>query len=389
MPLPIGYSTRNLVVRRSSAMLTALGIALTVSALLGIGALRSGFQQLYTSAGRGDLAIYLRAGSSSEGESGISRDTADLLVKERPEILANDKGQPLAAAESYLALFMNKVGGGRTNVPLRGIQPRSLELQGESLQLVEGRWLQFGSDELVVGRPLTERIENCRVGDTLVLNTTPFRVVGVIEQDSALGSEIWGDADRMMEALQRPVFQRVIARVKPGTDFVQVQAQLKDDARTAAVAVFAEPDYLARQTTALSGVLQGLAVFLTVIMGGAAVLGAINTMLAAVTARTHEIGILLAVGFSRSAIFSAFVIESAVLGLVGGLLGVLFVLPFQGFETGAMNWNTFTDVSFAFRVTPGLCLNAAAIAVLLGTLGGAIPAALAARKDPVTALRHQ
>ncbi|MGE3163862.1 MAG: ABC transporter permease [Planctomycetota bacterium] len=389
MPLPLGYSVRNVAVRRSSAILTALGIALTVAAFSGVGALRAGFRQLYSNSGRDQLAIYIREGSTSEGESGIPRDTAALLVKERPEAELNDKAQPLAAAECYLALFMTKVGGGRTNVPLRGIQPMSLELQGDGVRLLEGRWLQFGSDEVVVGRPLTERIENCRLGDTLILNTTPFRVVGVIEQDSAMGSEIWGDVERMMEALQRPVFQRVVARVKPGTDFARVNQQLEDDPRTASITAYSESDYLAKQTTALSSVLGGLAAFLTVIMGGAATLGAINTTLATVAARTHEIGILLALGFSRLSIFLAFVLESTVLGLLGGIAGIVLVLPFQGYQTGAMNWNTFTDVSFTFQVTPSLCFVATTLAVILGTLGGAVPALFAALKKPVEALRHQ
>ena len=387
MKLPIQYSIRNVAVRKGSTALTALGIALTVAVFSGIFALREGLKAIYRPMGSDQLAVYLRQGSTSEGESGIPRGTMEILVKERPELVRDGSGNPIAAAEMYLAVFRPKVDGGRTNVPIRGVAPQSIALHGERLRMVEGRQIRFGTDEVMVGLPLSTRIENCRLGDELELNVRKFKVVGIYELEGAQGGEIWGDVNRMMDALQRPVFQRVIAQVPEGTDFEQVQKELDADPRLS-ITVTSERDYLSRQTGGLGALFSGLGAIVTFIMGIAAIFGAMNTMLAAVGSRTQEIGILLAIGYPRMSIFTAFMIESATIGLIGGVLGVLLVLPINGIQTGAMNYNTFTDVTFAFRVTPEWQLYAVIVAVALGVIGGFIPAAIAAFRRPVDALRR-
>jgi ABC-type lipoprotein release transport system permease subunit len=306
MALPLRYSVRNVLVRRASAIFTALGIAMTVAVFAGVLALRTGFEQLYKDRGREDLVVYLRPGAKSEGESGLTREQVEILVKERPEI-ARDAAtrRPLAAAESFLAVYMELAGGGRTNVPLRGIQPMSIPLRGGAVDVKDGRWFEWGTNEVVVGRPLTERMLHCRVGDTVVLNLTPFLVVGVLESESVEGGEIWGDVERMLDALQRPAFSRVIAEVLPGTDIPALSKELEHDPRVPSQA-WSEREYLARQTNITGKMLTFLADMLSVIMGLAAVLGAMNTMLASVASRTHEIGVLLALGYRRGAIFLAF-----------------------------------------------------------------------------------
>jgi len=387
MALPLRYSIRNLMVRRAAALFTAMGVAMTVAVFAGILALREGFRQVYTPRGSSDLGIYLRLGSNSEGESGITREHTQILIKERPEIARDEHGMPIAAAETYLAVYMEKREGGVTNVPLRGIQPMSLELGKGHVRLIEGRWLHFGSNEVVVGKILHERMKHCSVGDTIQLNLTPFHVVGVFEDEGVQGGEIWGDADQMIQALDRPFFQRVIARMNPGTDFEALKNELEHDARTP-VQVESEREYLASQTTIFGGVLGLLAGFLSVVMGVAAILGAMNTMLAAVAARTHEIGVLLAIGFRRRSIFFSFLLESALIGAVGGGIGLLLILPLDGMQTGAMNWQTFTDISFRLRITPALAGKAFGLAFLLGVFGGALPALRAATLKPVEAFRQ-
>ncbi len=387
MALPTGYTTRNLLRRRKQVLFTALGIAFTTAVMCGVLSLRNGFQQLFEPLGADEVAVYLRVGATSEGESGIPRESARIIIKERPEIVRDEQGNPLAAAECFLAMYMEKLNGGMVNAPLRGIEQASLELHPDPPRLLEGRWPDWGADEVVVGRPLVNRMKNCALGDTLILNTTPFAVVGVYEFDSSQGSEIWGPVDRMLEALDRPVYSRVIARVGTDLDYEEATRQLEEDPRLN-FSIIRQSEYLASQTTGLSTSLLVLSIFLTVIMGSAAVIGTMNTMLATVSARTHEIGILLALGFSRLEVFLSFLLESAQMGLAGGILGLLMVAPFHGVETGAANFNTFTDISFSFQLSPAIAISAFAVSFGLGLIGGAIPAWVASNRSVVDAIRR-
>jgi ABC-type antimicrobial peptide transport system permease subunit len=216
---------------------------------------------------------------------------------------------------------------------------------------------------------------------------TPFRVVGVFEYDGAYRSEIWGDVDRIVAALERPMRQRVVALLKPGTDVEALAKALENDKRLPSK-MMSERAYFVSQTNVLGGVLSLLGQLLAGILGIAAVLGAANTMLAAVGARTREIGVLRSLGFGSQAILLAFLFESALIGFVGGLIGCVIVLPLDGIETGTMNWNTFTESAFSFQVDATLLATAVGIAVVLGLLGGFIPSWRASRLPPVEAMRR-
>lgn len=387
MLVPFRYNLRSLLVRRSATLLTALGIGATVAILAGVLALEAGFRTLFAETGREDLFVFLRPGSTNEGDSIWRRDLADRLVKTLPEIRRDAEGQPLASKECYLAVRRMRIGGGETNVPVRGVEPRSFDIHGDTVRIVAGRRFRPGADEVIVGSKLVDRIRGCHLGDVIQLNTTPLNVVGVFESDGPFASEIWGDLDRMQAALVRPFPNRVVALLQPGTDVAALGSRLKDDKETPAK-VLTERAYLAGQTGPLSGTLLTLGGVLAVVMGLAAIFTATNTMLAAIAARTHEIGILLACGFGPFAVFLAFLGEALVLGLLGGALGCLIVIPLNGLETGATNFSTFTEVAFAFRVTPGVLLTAVLFSLVLGLLGGAIPAWNASRLAPVSALRR-
>ena len=387
--VPWSYPIRNMVVRWQASLFSALGIAMTIAVLCGVFALRNGFEALHAQTALDDAVVYLRMGATSEGESGISLDGVEAL-KVRPEVALDDKGQPLAAGESYLALFLEKENepGSLVNVPIRGIEPASFEIQGDLLRIVDGRNITFGANEIIVGKPLVGRIAACRLGEDLVINTTPFRVVGIFEHEGVYRSEIWGDVERMAAALERPVRQRVIAKVKSGTDLKALEAELESDKQNPSRAQ-SEQAYFQSQTSVLDGVLGILGNLLAGILGIAAVLGAANTMLAAVGARTHEVGVLRSLGFGRIAILLAFLVEAALIGLMGGVIGALIVLPLDGLQTGTLNWNTFTETAFSFQVDAGLLFMAVTIAVSLGLLGGFIPAWRASRLDPVDAMRRR
>jgi len=388
MFVPLSYNLKSLLVRRASTALTVVSIGATVAVLAGVLSLQQGFETLFKETGRADVAVFLRPGAGSEGESGISREKADVLKKSLAEIALNAAGLPLASAESYLAVRMRKLDSGETNVPIRGVEPMTFEIFGDQIRVTAGQRLRPGTDEVIVGRKLTRRVRGCQLGEVITLNTTPFRVVGVFDCEGPFSSEIWGDLDRIADALERPVYNRVIARLKPGLD-VQAFAERMADHKDVPVKVQTERAYLADQTGALSITLRVIGVFLATIMGVAAVFTSTNTMLAALAARSHEIGILLSVGFRPIPVFLSFMSEALVLGLFGGVLGILITLPLSGVETGTTNWNTFTEVAFAFRVTPQVMKSAILFALILGLFGGALPAWRAARMDPVEALRRR
>ena len=388
MFVPLSYNLRSLFVRRSSTALTILGIGATVAVVSGVLALQQGFESLYTSSGREDVAVFLRPGSTNEGDSTFSRDRGLKLLKSVPEIAEDEYGQPIAGMECFLAVRRHKVDGGETNVPIRGVQPMTFAIRQGEVEIVEGRNFTPGTDEVIVGSRLGDRIRDCRLGDVVQLNTTPFRVVGVFRSGGTFDSEIWGDLDRMMNALERYGPNRVIAQLEPGTDVQAMADRLATDREVPAKAM-TERTYLTSQTEMLSVVLIFLGRFLGVIMGVAAVFTATNTMLAALASRTHEIGILLATGFRPVPIFLSFLFEALVLGLLGGIAGCLMTLPINGIETGTTNFQTFTEVAFAFRVTPTVLINAVLFSLVLGLLGGAVPAWRAARLSPTVALRRQ
>ena len=387
MLLPLNYNLRSLWVRRASTLLTVVGIGATVAVLSGILALQQGFDSLFNEAGREDVAVFLRPGSPSEGESYFSREDALRLAKTVPEIAVDGNQQPLASVEVYLAVRRFKVTGGETNVPMRGVQPATFAITPD-LVVSEGRLLEPGADEVIVGRKLTGRIRNYALGDVIQINTTPFRVVGIFDYDGPFASEIWGDLDRMLEALQRPGPSRVVAKLRPDTDLKALSERLESDKEVPAK-VLSEREYLASMTEIMSAILISLGGILAFIMGIAAVFTATNTMLSALASRTHEIGILLSVGYRPVPIFLSFLAEATLLGVLGGLVGSLITLPLHGVETGTTNFNTFTEVAFAFRITPSVLLTAAAFSLVLGILGGAWPAWRAARMTPTDALRRQ
>jgi putative ABC transport system permease protein len=388
MLVPLAYNVRSIFVRRSATVLTLLGIGATVTVLTGFLALSAGFRAVYTQGGRSDVVYFLRSGATSEGQSSFPRERADRLVKSTPEIAPDAKGAPLAAMEIYNAVRRQKArGAGETNVPIRGVQPASFELR-ENFRVVAGRAFKFGSDEVMVGTKLVDRIQGCGLDDVIQLNTTPFRVVGVFESAGAAPSEIWGDYERIGVALAVPWANSILARLKPGVNMKEFARRIKDDKENPCK-VMTEPEYLEAQTNALGTMLAMVGVILGVVMGVAAIFTAMNTMLAALAARTHEIGILLSVGFRPFAIFVSFLFEALLLGLLGGAIGCLLALPLNGIETGTTNWDTFTEIAFSFRLTPQVLVTAVIFSLALGLFGGAIPAFRAARLAPTEALRRR
>lgn len=385
--VPLSYNLRSLRVRKSSTLLTVVSVGATVAIFAGVLSLQQGFETLFTDAGRADVVVFLRPGAVSEGESGFPKEKCEILKKSLPEIAVAD-GAPLASAESFLAVRLRKEDGGETNVPIRGVEQATFRIREGEVAVISGRNFSPGTDEIIVGEKLVGRIQDCEIGKTIWLNTTPFQVVGVFSHEGPFASEIWGDLSRMADALERPYYSRVIAVLRSDVDISALEKRLSNHKEVPAKVIGERAYYLA-QTQALSTILRGLGYFLAIIMGMAAVFTATNTMLAALSARSHDIGILLSVGFRPFSIFLAFLFEAVVLSLAGGLVGISVALLVNGVETGTTNFQTFTEIAFAFRVTPYVLTQAASFALILGLVGGAWPAWRAARMKPVDALRRR
>ncbi len=385
MAIPLIYNVKSAFVRKGATFLTVTAIAFSVAVLVLVLALARGFETALAGTGSDDNAILMRAGATSEGVSGMTRDVARVLEADR--FVARDRdGRPMSQPEVYAAFSLERDDGSRANIPVRGTGPMGLEIR-RTVKIAEGRMFVPGRYEVVVGRALTHRLPGAEVGGTIELSGYTWRIVGILDSDGqAYDSELWIDVEVFLDVLDRTGFSTMIVRLARPGQLPQIEARLEDDPRLN-VAAKTERQYFTEQSGALSIALKALAWFLAAIMGTGAVFGATNTLLASVTMRTREIGTLLAIGFPPRAVFLGFVAESMALALVGGVLGVVIGWQCNGIATGTTNWTTFTEQSFAFRVTSDVVVQAMILAFVIGLIGGVLPARRAARLSPQTALR--
>jgi putative ABC transport system permease protein len=386
--LPLSYNVRNVRVRWQLTLLAIFGIALVVAVFTVLMSMSAGFEAALRSTGRHDNAIVVQRGSSSELTSGVPlADRNTIVVDER--VARDERGQPLASWEQVVVIGLPRASDGQpANVTLRAVTPRAFEVRG-GIRVTEGRSFTPGLDEVIVGRRLTQRIRGLAVGESVKYQQKLFRIVGLFESEGpAFESEIWGDYDTFSAIFQRGGGSNsLVLRMKdpaaiPELDrFVRAQPQMQ-------LQVLSERRYYEEQAGQLSRVLTGLANFVAAIMGIGAVFGAINTMYAIVATRTREIGTLRALGFRRRSILAAFLIESVILAVIGGAIGCLLAFPMNGFSTGTGQTQSFSEIAFAFRITPGIVLTGMLFAVVMGVLGGLLPALRGARLPITSALRE-
>jgi ABC-type lipoprotein release transport system permease subunit len=386
MTLPLRYNLRNLTVRRASNLLAALGIALVVMVMIWVLALAQGFRSALAGTGRADRALLMRGGATSEVQSGIDRETAD-IVRVMPEVRAGSDGRPLASPELVVIVGLpKKSDGSAANVAVRGVSPAAFELRPE-LRLVEGRRFEPGMAEVMVGVPLAGRLRDTGIGSRLRFGGQDWTVVGHFATGgSGFESEIWGDAETMIPAFERTGYQSMTVQLAKASDLAALEQRIEADPRLN-LKVQSEVAYYDSQSRQFTTFIRGIGVTIALLMSFGAVAGALNTMFAAVSSRTREIGTLLALGFSRWSVLVAFMIESVLLAIVGGLLGCALGLLVNGASTGTTNWESFSEVAFAFRVTWPILLAGLAFAVFMGALGGLLPAARASRKRVADSLR--
>lgn len=387
MAIPISYNLRNVTQRPWSTLATTLGIALVVAILVGAFALASGFQAAMVETGSPENVIVLRTGADSEISSGISRDAANIL-RSLADVQEGPDGRPLASAEMVVLINQPRLGqSGSSNVTVRGIDTEGLPLRNQ-LQIVAGRMFTPGTDEVIVARRMARRFASCDIGDKLRFGQREFSVVGHFTAGgSGFDSEVWGDNAVLMPALNREgAFQSVTLRMRDTTRFSALKKELEADPRLG-VQVRTERGWYSSQSSQMATVIRVGGVFITLIMAVGAIFGAMNTMFAAVKQRTREIAVLLTLGFTPFAITLSFLIESVLIALVGGAAGCLLALPINGITTSTTNWSSFSEVAFAFRVTPAGMLVGLAFAAVLGVVGGFLPALRAGRQSLAASLR--
>jgi ABC-type antimicrobial peptide transport system permease subunit len=386
MALPLQYNLRNLTVRRTANIMAALGIALVVMVMVWMLALAQGFRSALVSTGRADRALIMRGGATSEVQSGLSREAA-AIVQVFPEVAVAADGRPVASAELVVIVVLPKrKDGSPSNVIVRGVSDRAFELRPE-LRVGEGRMFRSGLGEVVVGRALARRTAGCEVGGRLNFAGRDWEVTGILDAGgSGFESEIWGDVEVLAPAFERDDFQSMTVRLNAAGDLKSFQERIDADPRLAHDAQ-SEIAYFESQSRQFTTFVRTVGVIIAVLMGFGAVAGALNTMFAAVNARTREIGTLLAIGFSRFSVLAAFMVESVLLSLVGGAIGCGLGMLVNGVSTGTTNWDSFSELAFSFRVTPDILVSGLVFAAVMGAVGGLLPAWRAARKRIVDSLR--
>jgi ABC-type antimicrobial peptide transport system permease subunit len=384
--IPVGYIARNLVARRLTTALTAGGMALVVYVFATVLMLSAGLKETLIATGQDDNVVVIRRSSQTEVQSGIARLQAG-IVESLPQIAVGADGRPMVSKEPVVLINLPKRATGKpANVVIRGVTAAGLALRPQ-VKLVDGRMFRPGTAEVIAGRSIASGFQGAGLGETLRFASRDWTVVGVFDAGrTAFDSEIWGDAEQMLQAFRRTGYSSMLFRLNDPEDFDAVKSAIENDPRLTLEAK-REKRFYAEQSEALSRFISYLGTAISIIFSIGAVIGAAITMYASVASRTGEIGTLRALGFSRGAILVAFLGEALLLGLVGGLVGLAAASLMQALSISTTNFQTFAEIAFSFTLTPGIVVASLLFALAMGFIGGFLPAARAARMKIVDALR--
>ncbi len=374
--------------RLGSSAAAVFGIAGVVGVLVGVLSIGQGFRSAMEIAGSDDMVIVLRSGSTSEMMSGLSRDNV-LVVADTEGVARNALGA-MSSAELFVIIDLLKRSTGTTaNVPLRGVQEQAFAVRG-NIEIVEGRMFEWGRNEIIIGIGAAQEFEGLDVGSSLEVASDRWEIVGMFTAKGGISeSEIWTDSRILQSAYRRgDSFQAVYTRLTTPEAFTTFKDELDTDPRVD-LTVTRSTDYYAAQSTLVTNLITVVGVLIATLMGMGAVFGAINTMYSTVSARTREIATLRALGFKNGPVMISVLFESLVLGLIGSVIGGAAAwIIFDGTRASTMNWQSFSQVTFAFQVTPQLLVAGAIGATIIGLIGGIFPAIRAVRMPIATALRE-
>jgi putative ABC transport system permease protein len=374
-PIPLSYNLRSLWQRKVATFTTAGAVALVVGIFVVVLSLAQGLSVAFSTAGRLDQALVLRPNARFELNSAIERDRMRIL-KIHP-LIARDADGPLCSAEVVVVKLFQKADGSDTNVTVRGLESRGFVLRPQ-VNLVQGRWFRPGLSEVVVPRKMQGRFTGLELGRSIRMGGRSWEIVGVFEAGgSSFESEVWSDVNDVMQAFKRESYSSLVARLS-SPDQLKAFTQAVDEDKRLKLEVFGEREYF-KELTKAGDPIKILGNLITVILTFGAIFAAMNTMYAAVANRTKEIGTLRAIGFRKREILASFQWEAILLCGAGGILGSVLALFANGIQTGTTSFDTFSDVSFAFTITPSLMLQGVAFSLVMGLLGGFLPAWRASR----------
>ena len=387
MKIPLSYSWRNLVTRRLTTSLTAGGMALVVFVFAAVLMLSAGLEKTLVETGSDDNVIITRKGAGSEVQSGVDRYQAS-IIENQPEIATGTDGLPLSTKELVVLIGLNKRGTDKpSNVVIRGVGERSITMRPQ-VKIIEGRMPKPGSTEIMAGSSIASRFDGAGPGEKLRFGMRDWTVVGVFDAGATgFSSEIWGDAEQLMQAFRRPAFSSLTFRLRSAEAFDRLKERLESEPRLT-VEARRETKYYRDQSEAMAKFIRILGVALTAIFSIGAMIGALITMYAAVANRVGEIGTLRALGFQRSSILAAFLAEALLLGFTGGVAGLLGASFMQLITISTMNWQTFSELAFSFTLTPAIIGKSILFSLFMGLVGGVAPAFRASRLKIVEALRE-
>lgn len=388
MAIPIVYNFRSVRARWASAIVAVVGIAGTVGVFVAMLSLAKGFRATLVASGTEDNAIVMRAGATSEMMSGIALDAVK-VIQDAPGV-ARDASGPLVTSEVVVvAPFPLAATGTDANVQVRGVSPNVLSVR-KNVKIVEGRSFQPGLSELIVGRNATRTYGGLTLGNKVQFGGGSWTIVGIFDAGgSAFDSEVWTDARVLDDVYKRPpnVFQSVTVHLENAGAFQRFKDAITSDPRLN-VQTFREIDYYAKQSRSMTTLITVLGGLVAAVMAIGAIFGALNTMYSAVAERSTEIATMRALGFGGPSVVISFLIEALLVSAVGGVIGCVIVLPLNGLTTGTMNWQTFSHLAFAFRITPELLVGGVLFALFMGIVGGLPPAIRAAQRPIAVALRE-
>ena len=387
MKIPFKYTVRNFKTRRLTITLTIIGVALVVFVFAAVLMLSHGVKKTLVATGSDDNVIIVRKAASSEILSIVDRETAN-IIKSMSGVARLPDGKPIASGEVVVIINLLKIGSNDMgNVTVRGVAPEAFALR-PYVKLVEGRMFRWGVPEVIVGSSIRKRFQGGKVGEILRFGGSEWTVVGAFDTDgTGFDSEIWGDGEQLMPAFDRPVFSSLTFRLEHQDAYDRFLSAFEKDRRLQHFDAKREKQYYEEQSELMATFIRILGLVVTVIFSAGAMIGAMITMYAAVANRTVEIGTLRALGFRRRNILTAFLVESLLLALTGGAVGLVFASLLQFFTISTINFGSFAELAFSFSLSPSTVISSMLFSLLMGLVGGFLPAARAARLNIVNALR--